>query len=114
MLKLLSGAAFAAALCCAVAPATAGMTKNASTVTVTGDARGVVRTQIVALGDLDLRRDAEVARADNRIRFASKQVCDPSAVQGLYQKRDYGRCFAPAYAGARRDLGRYVAQARSR
>lgn len=114
MLKLLSGAACAAALCCAVAPAAMGMTKNDSTVTVTGDANGVVRTKIVAVGDLDLSRDAEIARADSRIRFASKQVCDPSAVHGLYQKRDYGRCFAPAYAGARSDLDRHVAQARSR
>lgn len=114
MLKLLSGAACAAALCCAVVPAATGTTKDALTVMVTGDAHGLVRTQVVMLGDLDLRRDAEVARADSRIRFASKQVCDPSSVHGLHQKRDYGRCFAPAYAGARSDLDRHVAQARSR
>ena len=114
MLKLLSGAACIAALSFAAAPAATGMAKNASTVTVTGDAHGVVRTQVVGLADLDLRQDGEVARADSRIRFASKQVCDPSAVHGLYQKRDYGRCFAPAYAGARSDLDRHVAQARSR
>jgi len=81
--------------------------------TVTGKLRGITRMQVVSLGDLDLRQDAHVARADSRLRFASKQVCDMSATQDLYQKRDYGLCFGQASTSARGELGRHVARARS-
>lgn len=112
MLKLVAVPALAGALCCAFAPAVASPGAIDS-VTVTGGLRGVVRTQIVSLRDLDLRQTAEVSRAESRIRFASKQVCDPSAIQGLYQRRDYAQCFGAALSSARSDLGRYVALARA-
>lgn len=104
--------AIAGALCCAIAPAMAWTGEIGTEMTVTGELRGVTRTQTVSLRDLDLRRDAHVARADSRLRFASKQVCDTSATQDLYQKRDYGLCFGQALTSARGDLDRHVALAR--
>jgi UrcA family protein len=112
MPRLLAAPAIAGVLCCALAPATARTNEIGSDMTVTGDLRGVTRTQVVSLRDLDLRQDGHVARADSRLRFASKQVCDTSATQDLYQKRDYGLCFGQALTSARKDLGRHVALAR--
>ncbi|WP_423603627.1 UrcA family protein [Sphingomonas sp. MS122] len=112
MVRLLAAPAIAGALCCALAPAAARTGEIGTEMTVTGELRGVTRTQTVSLRDLDLRRDAHVARAESRLRFASKQVCDPSATQDLYQKRDYGLCFGQALTGARSDLDRHVALAR--
>ena len=112
MLKLMAAPAIAGALCCALAPATARTYEIGSEMTVTGAMRGITRTQTVSLRDLDLRRDAHVARAGDRIRFASKQVCDPSAQSDLYQKRDYGLCFDQALTSARGELDRHVALAR--
>lgn len=109
---LFAAAAIGGVLCCALAPAMARTNEIASDMTVTGAMRGVTRTQIVSLGDLDLRRDAHVVRADSRIRFASKQVCDPSATKDLYQKRDYGLCVEQALTSARGELDRHVALAR--
>jgi UrcA family protein len=112
MLKLLAAPALAGALCCAVTPAMAGGNEIGSVMTVTGELRGVTRAQTVSLRDLDLRLDAQVARAETRIRYASRQVCDPSAAEALYQKRDFGRCFDAALTGARGELDRHVATAR--
>ncbi|MCW4460970.1 UrcA family protein [Sphingomonas sp. BT-65] len=113
MVRLLVSPAIVGVVCCALAPAAAARTGEIGTdMTVTGAMRGVTRTQIVSLAGLDLRRDAHVARADSRLRFASKQVCDTSATQGLYQKRDYGLCFDQALTSARSDLDRHVALAR--
>lgn len=109
---LFAAAAIGGALWCALAPAMARTNEIASDMTVTGAIRGVTRSQIVSLRDLDLRRDAHVARAESRIRFASKQVCDTSATQDLYQKRDYGLCFGEALTSARGELGRHVVLAR--
>lgn len=112
MLRLLTSPAIAGVLCCAIAPAAARMGEIGTDMTVTGELRGVTRTQTVSLRDLDLRRDAHVARADSRLRFASKQVCDTSATQDLYQKRDYRLCFDQTLTSARGELGRHVALAR--
>lgn len=113
MARLFAVPAIAGALCCAIAPAIAGPA-DGSVLTVTGELRGITRTQTVSLRDLDLRQQAHVARADSRLRFASKQVCDPSATRDLYQKRDYGQCFGQAITNARSELSRYVALARGR
>lgn len=113
MVRLLVSPAIAGVLCCAVVPAAAGTGETGNEMTVTGELRGVTRTQTVSLADLDLRRDAHVARAESRLRFASKQVCDTSATHDLYQKRDYGLCFGRALTSARSDLDRHVALARS-
>lgn len=113
MVRLLVSPAIVGVLCCAMVPAAAARTGDiGSEMTVTGELRGVTRRQTVSLRDLDLRRDAHVVRAESRLRFASKQVCDTSATQDLYQKRDYGLCFGPALSGARNDLDRHVALAR--
>ena len=112
MPRLLAASALAGALCCISTPAAARASEIGTDMTVTGELRGVTRTQTVSLRDLDLRRDAHVARADSRLRFASKQVCDPSAKHDLYQKRDYGLCFGQALTSARSDLDRHVALAR--
>jgi len=112
MLRLLAVPALAGAVCCALAPALARASEAGSDMTVTGELRGIARTQTVSLRDLDLRRDAHVARAESRLRFASKQVCDTSATQDLYQKRDYGLCFGQALTSARSDLDRHVALVR--
>ena len=101
-----------AALCCTLAPAAARMGEIGTDMTVTGELRGITRTQTVSLRDLDLRREAHVARAESRLRFASKQVCDTSATQDLYQKRDYRLCFDQALTSARGDLDRHVALVR--
>lgn len=112
MLRLIGAPAMAGMLCLALAPASASSGEIGSVMTVTGELGGVVRSQTVSLADLDLSQDNAVSRAQSRIRFASKQVCDPSATHGLYQQRDYGACFGTALANARTDLGRYVALAR--
>lgn len=112
MPRLFAGPVIAGALCCAFAPATARTNEPGSDMTVTGELRGITRAKVVSLRDLDLRRDAHVARADSRLRFASKQVCDTSATQDLYQKRDYSVCFGQALTGARGELGRQVTLAR--
>lgn len=112
MRRLLAAPAIAGALYCALASATARMNEVGSDMTVTGDLRGITRTQVVSLRDLDLRQDAHVARAGSRLRLASKQVCDTSATQDLYQKRDYGLCFERALTSARSELGRHVMLAR--
>lgn len=109
---LAAPAVIVGALCCAFAPATARTNEPGSVMTVTGKSRGIIRTQVVPLGNLDLRQDTDVARADSRLRFASKQVCDTSATQDLYQKRDYGLCFGQALTSARSELGRHVALVR--
>jgi UrcA family protein len=114
MLRLFAAPAIAGALCCALAPAAARTGEIATEMTVTGELRGITRTQTVSLRDLDLRHHAQVARAESRLRFASKQVCDTSATQDLYQKRDYSLCFDQALTSARSDLDRHVAQARNR
>jgi UrcA family protein len=112
MVRLLVSPAIAGVLCCAAVPAAARTGEIGTDMTVTGELRGVTRTQTVSLRDLDLRRDAHVARAESRLRFASKQVCDTSATQDLYQKRDYGLCFGQALTSARSDLDRHVALVR--
>lgn len=112
MVRLLVAPAIAGVLCCALAPAAARTGEIGSEMTVTGAMRGITRTQTVSLRGLDLRRDAHVARAESRLRFASKQVCDTSATQDLYQKRDYGLCFGQALTGARGELDRRVALVR--
>lgn len=112
MVRLLVSPVMAGVLCCAAAPAMARTGEIGSEMMVTGELRGITRTRTVSLRDLDLRRDAHVARAESRLRFASKQVCDTSATQDLYQKRDYGLCFGQALTGARSDLDHHVALAR--
>lgn len=112
MARWMAAPAIVGALSCALAPAVARTNPLGTEMTVMGAMRGITRTQIVSLGDLDLRRDAHIARADSRIRFASKQVCDPSAKSDLYQKRDYGLCFDQALTSARGELDRHVALAR--
>lgn len=111
MLRLMATPVIAGALCCV--PVAAHTPAAGMDMTVTGALRGITRTQTVSLGDLNLRRDAHVARADSRIRSASKQVCDTSATQDLYQKRDYRLCFDQALTSARGELDRHVALARS-
>ena len=110
MVRLLAAPAIPGALCCM--PAAAHISATGTEMTVTGAMRGITRTQTVSLADLDLRRDAYVARAGSRIRFASKQVCDTSATHDLYQKRDYGLCFDQALTSARGELDRHGALAR--
>ena len=110
MVRLLVSPVVAGVLCCV--PAAAHISATGTDMTVTGAMRGVTRAQTVSLRDLDLRRDAHVARAESRLRFASKQVCDTSATQDLYQKRDYGLCFGQALTSARGELDRHVALAR--
>ncbi|HEY0623741.1 UrcA family protein [Sphingomonas sp.] len=110
MVRLLVSPVVAGMLCCVPAAARTG--EIGSEMTVTGELRGVTRTQTVSLRDLDLRRDAHVGRAESRLRFASKQVCDTSATHDLYQKREYGRCFGQALTSARSELDRHVALVR--
>jgi UrcA family protein len=105
--------AIVGALGCALTPAVARTNMLGTEMTVTGAMRGITRTQTVSLADLDLRRDPHVARAESRLRFASKQVCDTSATQDLYQKRDYRLCFDQALTSARGELDRHVALVRS-
>ncbi|WP_447725121.1 UrcA family protein [Sphingomonas koreensis] len=112
MLRLFAAPVIAGSLCCALAPAAAWTGEIGTDMTVTGELRGVTRTQTVSLANLDLRRDPHVARAESRLRFASKQVCDTSATQDLYQKRDYRLCFDQALTSARGELGRHVALVR--
>lgn len=112
MLRLFAAPAIAGVLCCALAPAAARRGEIGTDMTVTGELRGITRTQVVSLRDLDLRRNAHVARAESRLRFASKQVCDTSVTHDLYQKRDYRLCFDQALTSARGELGRHVALAR--
>jgi len=108
MVRLLAAPAIAGVLCYALAPAAARTGEIGTDMTVTGELRGITRTQTVSLRDLDLRREAHVSRAESRLRFASKQVCDTSATQDLYQKRDYRLCFDQALTGARGELDRHV------
>jgi UrcA family protein len=112
MLKIAMGAAVAAALTMAAAsPAVAYDLKGIS---VTGEFRGETRSTTVSLHDLDLRDRASIGRAESRLRFASKQVCDVNATLELYNKRDYRACFVPAYTNARGELERRIASVRGR
>lgn len=80
---------------------------------VTGEYRGETRSMTVTLADLNLRHDRAVDRAESRIRYALKQVCDINSARELYEKRDYKACYDPAMDSARSDLDKRVAIARA-
>lgn len=105
----LTGAALAALLL----PIAATARTSNGDVLVTGEYRGEVRSMTVALTDLDLRQDRAVNRAESRIRYAVKQVCDINSARELYEKRDYKACYDPAMDSARNDLDQRVTTART-
>lgn len=82
-------------------------------VLVTGAYRGEIRSMTVALRDLDLRQDHAINRAESRIRYAVKQVCDINSARELHEKRDYKACYDPAMDSARNDLDQRIVIARA-
>lgn len=107
--KPLTGVALAALLL----PIAATARTSTGDVLVTGEYRGEVRSMSVAVSDLDLRHDRAVHRAESRIRYAVKQVCDINRERELYEKRDYKACYDPAMDSARNDLDQRIAIARA-
>jgi UrcA family protein len=105
----LTGVALAALLL----PIAAIARTNNSDVLVTAEYRGEVRSMTVALADLDLRQDRAVNRAESRIRYAVKQVCDINSARELYEKRDYQACYDPTMSNARNDLDQRITTARA-
>lgn len=113
MPKVMFAAGLAACLVPLGASAAIAQDYNSRTMMVTGEHRGYSRSMQVAIGDLDLRQDRAVSRAQSRIRHASKIVCDVGMTDELYEKRDYRACFVPTLASARSELDRHVALARA-
>lgn len=107
--KTLTGAAIAALLLPVAATARAG----GDEMMVTGEYRGEMRSMTVTLADLNLRHDRAVDRAESRIRYALKQVCDINSARELYEQRDYKACYDPAMDSARSDLDKRIATARA-
>lgn len=80
--------------------------------TVTGEAGSDVRQHLVALDDLDLRRDRDVRIAESRVRRAAARVCSVGKMNGSVVREEESGCYADAFSTARVDLNGRIADQR--